>query len=217
MTPTNPRQRVAKAGGGVAGGRAGANGGSDRRGQLLAIAAQLFATKGYAETTVRDIADEAGILSGSLYHHFSSKEAMLDEILREFLGSLAERFKEIERQGENPREILDELIAVSFATIDANPHAVALYQNESSTLGAHPGFEFVGEVSTKVEKIWIRVLRSGQRDGTFRADIDVNLAYRFIRDAVWSAVRWYRPGGKRNHAGVTQQFRTILHGGLLQD
>src|SRR5262249_57938903 len=47
---------------------------SERREEILAIAAKIFADKGYASTTVREIADAAGILSGSLYHHFDSKE-----------------------------------------------------------------------------------------------------------------------------------------------
>src|SRR3954469_24515800 len=103
---------------------------SDRREQILAIATRLIASRGYSQTTVRDIADEAGILSGSLYHHFDSKEAMLDEILRDFLGRLYERFQEIEASDAPPRQMLDELIEHSFSTIHDTPHAVALYQNE---------------------------------------------------------------------------------------
>ena len=56
------------------------NGKSGRRDELLEIAAGLFADRGVRATTVRDIADAAGILSGSLYHHFDSKESMVDEI-----------------------------------------------------------------------------------------------------------------------------------------
>ena len=55
----------------------------DRRQAILACAAELFATRGVAATTVRQIADEVGILSGSLYHHFESKEAIVDEIISE--------------------------------------------------------------------------------------------------------------------------------------
>lgn len=194
---------------------AGGSNGSDRRGQLLAIAAGLFATRGYAQTTVRDIADEAGILSGSLYHHFSSKEAMLDEILREFMGTLHARFSEIEGQGASPEEILDELVQHSFATIHESPHAVALYQNESGTLSRLPGFEYVDETSRKIEKIWIRVLKGGQKSGVFRGDLDISLTYRFIRDTVWAAVRWYRPGGKLKAETVAAQYLSVLHGGLL--
>ncbi|NLA37272.1 MAG: helix-turn-helix transcriptional regulator, partial [Actinobacteria bacterium] len=52
-----------------------------RRDELLGLAATMFAERGLRATTVRDIADSAGILSGSLYHHFASKEAMVDEVL----------------------------------------------------------------------------------------------------------------------------------------
>ncbi|GAB2758860.1 TetR/AcrR family transcriptional regulator [Nocardioides pakistanensis] len=189
--------------------------GSDRRAELLAIAARLFATRGFTQTTVRDIADEAGILSGSLYHHFSSKEAMLDEILRGFLGTLQERFVEIEREGDNPQQVLDALIRHAFATIHANPHAVALYQNEASLLSRLPDFGYVDELSRKNENVWIRVIKAGQKSGAFRSDVDATTTYRFIRDAVWSAVRWYRPGGKLKADSLAQQYLGILHGGLL--
>lgn len=59
---------------------------NSRRGELLELAAAMFAERGLRATTVRDIADGAGILSGSLYHHFASKEEMVDELLRGFLG-----------------------------------------------------------------------------------------------------------------------------------
>src|SRR6185369_15433633 len=66
-----------------------------RQGEVLAAAAELFAEHGYISTTVRDIADAAGILSGSLYHHFDSKESMVDEILRGFLDALFARYHAI--------------------------------------------------------------------------------------------------------------------------
>lgn len=55
---------------------------------MVAIAADLFAQKGYRATTVREIADAAGILSGSLYHHFDSKESIGDEILSGFINDV---------------------------------------------------------------------------------------------------------------------------------
>ena len=57
---------------------------SSRRDELLELAATMFAERGLRATTVRDIADSAGILSGSLYHHFKSKEQMVEEVLRGF-------------------------------------------------------------------------------------------------------------------------------------
>lgn len=189
--------------------------GSVRRAELIRIAARLFATRGYSSTTVRDIAEEAGILSGSLYHHFDSKEAMLDEILRQFLGDLHDRFVEIAERDSSPRDRLDELVRHSFAVIHETPHAVALYQNEAALLARQPGFEYVGETSRRIEKVWQTVLDEGQAAGEFRADLDMRLSYRFIREAVWATVRWYRPRGRYRHGAVADQYLQILHGGLL--
>lgn len=213
MAARRPARTAARNGGT----RSSGSGGSDRRGELLRIAADLFATRGFRQTTVRDIADEAGILSGSLYHHFASKEEMLDEILRDFLGRLLEQFTAIETETQDPKQVLDRLIAYSFATIHETPQAVALYQNESGALSGQPGFEYVDQLGKKIEKIWLRALTAGQKSGVFRRDVDVNLTYRFIRDTVWCAVRWYRPRGKFRADAVAEQYLRVLYGGLVAE
>jgi AcrR family transcriptional regulator len=188
---------------------------SDRREQILAIATRLIASRGYSATTVRDIADEAGILSGSLYHHFSSKEAMLQEILHGFMGRLLESFEAISAEAGNPRDTLDRLVEHAFATIVSEPDAVGLYQNESSFLATQPGFEFVGEASARIESIWLGQIREGQRLGVFRQGIDAPVAYRFIRDSVWSTVRWFHPGGRHTAESLAETYLDLLHNGFL--
>lgn len=188
---------------------------SARRDELLEIAAKLFATRGYAQTTVRDIAEAAGMLSGSLYHHFASKEAMLDEILRDFLGELHDRFAEIAEGPGTPQERLDGLVRHAFSVIHSRPYAVALYQHESNHLAGIEGFAYVGETSRKIERIWRATLESGQQSGDFRPELNVDLVYRFIREAVWATVRWYRPRGRLKHDVVADQYLALLHGGLL--
>ena len=73
-----------------------------RREEILAIATRIFADKGYAGTTVREIADAAGILSGSLYHHFPSKESMLHEIMHGFLDGTIEQYRATLARGGAP-------------------------------------------------------------------------------------------------------------------
>ena len=99
---------------------------SARRTELLALAAELFAERGVRTTTVRDIADAAGILSGSLYHHFASKEAMVDEILRGFLDELFGRYREIVAQELNSRATLEALVLASYEAFDRAHAAVAI-------------------------------------------------------------------------------------------
>ena len=76
----------------------------DRHDQILAAAAELFARKGVAATTVREIADQVGILSGSLYHHFDSKEAMVDEILLPYLKDLGEACTRVTARSADARQ-----------------------------------------------------------------------------------------------------------------
>lgn len=190
---------------------------SERRDQILAIAARLIASRGYSATTVRDIADEAGILSGSLYHHFSSKEAILEEILRSFMDGLLAEFESIAAGDGSARDVLDRLIEHAFLTIERQPDAVGLYQNESAFLATQPGFEFIAEESARIEEIWLGQILEGQRSGTFRDSIDAGVTYRFIRDSVWSTVRWFRPGGRHTAASVSRNYLDLLHHGLLAD
>ncbi|MFI5952480.1 TetR/AcrR family transcriptional regulator [Cryptosporangium sp. NPDC051539] len=195
--------------------RASSSKAQGRRTELLRIAAELFATKGYTTTTVRDIGDAAGILSGSLYHHFDSKEAMLDEILRDFMGGLHEAFAEIVAGSASPRERLDGLIRFSFATISERPHAVALYQNESALLAHLPDFSFVQRTSQDITALWLGVLGAGVEAGDFRADLVPGVAYRFIRDSVWGSVGWFKPDGKLTQSKLADQYLAMLYGGLL--
>jgi AcrR family transcriptional regulator len=185
-----------------------------RREQLLAIAARLFAEKGFKNTTVRDIADAAGILSGSLYHHFDSKESMIDEILSTFQAALFGEYDEILASGEDARTKLERAVRVSFEAIDQHPHEVAIYQNEADYLGTFDRFGYLAARNTQSRQVWVTLIEEGVRTGVLRSDLDVTLTYRFIRDTVWVAVRWYRPGRGHTHTEVADQYVRILLDGI---
>jgi AcrR family transcriptional regulator len=185
-----------------------------RREELLAIAAQLFAERGFKNTTVRDIADAAGILSGSLYHHFDSKESMVDELLDTFQTELWKRYDEIEASDLSPRAKLEAVVRSSFDAIDHHHSEVAIFQNDASYLTTFERFAYLDERNTKVRTLWTGLLEAGVASGELRADLDVELVYRFLRDTVWVAVRWYRPGGSLSPSDVADQYLTILLEGL---
>ena len=193
------------------------SGASGRRRELLSIAAELFAERGLRATTVRDIAEAAGILSGSLYHHFASKEAIVDEILSDFLDGLFGEYRRIVDSDESARVKLEMLIRSSFQAIHDRPHDVAIYQDEVKHLRGKPRFGYLGERNTEFREMWQAVLRTGVDDGQFKPELDLQLTYRFLRDTVWVAVRWYRPGGPEDHARVADQYLTIVLDGLAVD
>lgn len=188
--------------------------GSERRAELLALAATMFAERGFVSTTVRDIADAAGILSGSLYHHFDSKDSMVDEILRGFLNELFGAYQEILAARLDPRATLRAVVIASFECIDRRHAEVAIFQNESKYLAQFERFSYLADRNVEFRKMWIGLLEEGVRTGAFRAGMDVEVVYRFIRDTVWVAVRWYRPGGALTAAEVADQYLAILLDGI---
>lgn len=185
-----------------------------RRDQLLAIAAELFADKGFRNTTVRDIADAAGILSGSLYHHFDSKESMVDEILSTFQEELFGQYDQILASSDDARAKLERAVRVSFEAIENHPHEVAIYQNDADHLRQFERFGYLADRNQQSRQVWVTLIEDGVRTGVLRKDLDVTLTYRFIRDTVWVAVRWYRPGKGLSHTDIADQYVRILLDGI---
>ena len=132
---------------------------------MLNLAAGLFAERGYKNTTVRDIADAAGILSGSLYHHFDSKETMADEILRTFLDELFRDYRAIVERENDPRRAFEQLVDASFQAIDRNHAAIALYQNEARQLRQSPRFAYLDDTDREFREIWLGTLEKGTPPG----------------------------------------------------
>lgn len=190
---------------------------ASRRDELLELAASMFAERGLRATTVRDIADSAGILSGSLYHHFASKEEMVDEVLRGFLDWLFTRYQEIVDTEPNPLERLKGLFLASFEAIEHRHAQVVIYQDEAKRLAGQERFSYVEQRNQEQRKMWLDLLNQGIEEGYFRPDIDVDLVYRFIRDTTWVSVRWYQPGGPLTAEEVGRQYLSIVLGGITRE
>ncbi|MFD8012483.1 TetR/AcrR family transcriptional regulator [Streptomyces sp. NPDC058955] len=186
----------------------------ERRRELLDTAAEVFAAQGYNATTVRKIADAAGMLAGSLYYHFDSKESMLDEILSTFLTELWEGYDAVLAAGLGPRETVEALVTESFREIDRHRAAVAIYQKESRHLTDLPRFAYLADSQSRFEKAWLGTLERGVADGVFRADLDIRLTYRFLRDTVWVAASWYRPGGHHGPEEIARQYLSMVLDGI---
>lgn len=190
---------------------------ASRRDELLKLAATMFADRGLKSTTVRDIADSAGILSGSLYHHFKSKEQMVEEVLKDFLDWLFERYQQIVATEATPLDRVKGLFMASFEAIEHRHAQVVIYQDEAKRLSALPQFAFVDDRNREQRKMWVDLLHEGIADGTLRPDLDVDLVYRFIRDTTWVSVRWYQPGGPLTAEEVGRQYLAIVLGGITKE
>jgi len=191
--------------------------GTARREELLAIAGRLFAERGFRNTTVRDIADAAGILSGSLYHHFDSKEAMVHELLDTFQAELFEAYDAVVTGDGTPLARLESVIRLSFDAIDAHHSEVAIFQNDAAYLSGFERFGYLAERNRRFHDLWTGLLREAVDAGELRPDLDVELVFRFLRDTVWIAVSWYRPGGALSISEVADQYLTIMLRGIAEE
>jgi AcrR family transcriptional regulator len=187
---------------------------SERREAILAIAAEIFARKGFTATTVREIADEAGILSGSLYHHFDSKETMVDEVLSGFLDDMVKGYEEIVDSVEDPLEALRGLIRFAFNALLPHRAALKVAQNESHYLQQFDRFAYLQQGYSRVEELWTSVLVAGIESGVFRRDLDTKLVYLFMRDAIWVTVRWYQPGGRYTLDELADTYTALVLDGI---
>ncbi len=186
-----------------------------RHRQILAVAARLFASKGVAATTVREIADDVGILSGSLYHHFDSKESMVDEILAPFLADLRSSYQAVLASEADPRTKLSDLIAASLLVVEAHPHAAEIYQSDVNYLARFDRFGYLKTAASQVRKTWLDVINAGVAAGAFRADLDPDICYRLMRDAVWLSVRWFKPTREYPVSRFAADCTALFIGGML--
>lgn len=185
---------------------------SARRADLVRIAAELFAERGYRATTVRHIGDAAGVLSGSLYHHFDSKETILDELLSSYLDELLTTYREI--AGADPVTALRGLVTEAFRSLGEHRAAITVLQNERNYLRSLPRFGYLSKADDEVRQIWTTVLRDGIGAGVFRADLDPEVTYRFLRDSVWVAVRWFRQDGRLTPEDLADQYLKMILDGI---
>ncbi len=186
---------------------------SRRRDEILQVAAALFAAKGYEETTIREIGDAAGILSGSLYHHFQTKEEMLHELLTGFVQMIPE-YQAIVDQGKPPKETICDMIELGLRTVVSNPNIVAITVHERKYLARHPSFAYVETAWRDISKIWYGVLERGVAEGVIRSDLDLHLVLRMINDLVAAAVDWYRPGGRYSIDKIINTQIALIFGGI---
>ena len=186
----------------------------DRRAQILATAREMFARKGIRSTTVREIADAVGVLSGSLYHYFDSKDTMVEEILMGFLDAIRAQYAEVLARNEGAAQSLRDVVFASLELAREQPDATAIYQNELQYLRETPRFKDVQTAAAEVQEVWLGIIERGVADGSFRDDIAPRVFHRLIRDAVWLSGRGHRSGGGYTTGQLADAITSIFLDGF---
>jgi TetR/AcrR family transcriptional regulator, cholesterol catabolism regulator len=192
---------------------AGSNGArSQRRGDVVRLAGELFAQKGFRATTVREIADAAGILSGSLYHHFDSKESIGDEILSGFLNDVMAAYRAAVEAAGDPRDTIERIARTSSHTLARHRAALTMLQNDWNYFSTQPRFAYLRKDLREIERIWTTQLERGKEAGLFREDLDVRITYRLLRDILWLPMSSLQAGGFGTDEVVDSFLRMLFDG-----
>ena len=145
----------------------------DKRTRILDAAIRVFAEHGYHEARVGDIAEDAGVAHGLLYHYFASKDDVLRTIFVENWGQLIARFRAVEGADEPAGEKLEGIAKILLRTWRNDPALVTVMVREVAR--SHQLQDRVDEVR-EAFAIVQRIVEEGQAEGVFRRDVDARLA-----------------------------------------
>jgi len=192
-----------------------AAGTEEKRRLILDAAVRVFAHKGFHTSRVGDIAKEAGVAHGLLYHYFSSKDEVLETIFRENWGSLVERINAVEQTSESARDQLRYVAAIVLRTWRHEPDVVRVLVRE---IARSPEIqERIADLVKPIEAIR-RIIERGCESGEFRADLDPALAavifYGGIDELLTGWVLGQLPSGDEEVEAAEQTVVDVLCAGF---
>jgi AcrR family transcriptional regulator len=193
----------------------GSNGTSEKRRVILDAAVRVFARKGFHAARVGDIAAEAGVAHGLLYHYFDSKDEVLETVFRETWSALLEALREVEASGDSAREQLRKAAAIVLRTWRRDADLVRVLVREVTRSAAvQREVEELGLAFTAIE----RIIRGGQERGELRADVDGRLAavvfYGALEEILTGWVLGQLPDGDDDVARAERTVVEIVTSGL---
>ncbi|GAC1439945.1 MAG: hypothetical protein NVSMB51_18610 [Solirubrobacteraceae bacterium] len=148
---------------------------ADRRRQILDAAVRTFAGRGFHACRVADIADEAGVAYGLVYHYFSSKDEVLDTLFLERWSVMLELIRDVDAGEGSARE---KLLAIASFIIDSyrrDPDLMKVIIVEVTRAANTFGARHLAEISEAYELIAV-IVEGGQRDGSFRTHVTPQFA-----------------------------------------
>jgi AcrR family transcriptional regulator len=189
----------------------------DKRRQLLDAAVRVFARKGFHASRVGDIAEEAGVAHGLLYHYFDSKDQVLEAVFHENWSVLLARIASVEETDEPAADQIRHIATIVLRTWLHLPDVVRVVIRE---FGRSPELsERLGELTQPIDAIQ-RVIARGIERGEFRQDIDPRFAaavvYGSIDELLTAWVLGRLPSGEDDVAVAEQTLLEVTLLGLQQ-
>lgn len=183
------------------------------RDDILDAAAQVFSQKGYHAASMQDIARAVNLRKGSLYHHVSSKQEILVDLLDRALDLLIERISRVLDQPIAPEEKLRRAMRVYLEIFAEHADLSAVLLLEHRSLEPELHSRHIPR-RDRFEGMWRELIREGERSGTFCC-ASPSLAARALLGVMNWTITWYRPDGNLTATEIADQFADLFLRGLL--
>lgn len=181
------------------------------RDEVLRVAVQLFNEQGYDATSVADLAQRLGLTKSALYHHFDSKEQLLQIALETALSELEAALRDAVARDEPASTQLTEVIRGAVRVLTSEQPSVTLLLR---LRGNSPVELAALERRRRFDQRVTALVRAAQDEGLIRADVDAGVATRLIFGMINSLVEWYRPDGKVDPALLADDVLAMALEGL---
>jgi AcrR family transcriptional regulator len=155
----------------------------DKRRQILDAAIRVFARQGFHATRVADIADEAGVAYGLVYHYFESKDKVLNELFSERWSLLLAAIDEADRSEAAPRAKLEAVASFIVDSYRHDPELMKVIIVEVTRAANSFGRTHLPEIRRAYESI-AGIVAAGQEAGAFRRDVDPTFASMYFYGAI---------------------------------
>ncbi len=189
----------------------------DKRRQILDAAIHVFARQGFHACRVSDIADEAGVAYGLVYHYFNSKEQVLNELFSERWSLLLDATEEIDRQQITAREKLDAVARFIIDSYRHEPDLMKVIIVEVTRAANSFGRTHLPEIRRAYEMI-AKIVADAQSSGDFRRDVDPEFASMWFYGAIEQLLSGWIfeliPGGEENFDRAREMVVETICGGL---
>ncbi len=191
--------------------------GEEKRQRILDAAVRVFARRGFHTSRVGDIAEEAGVAHGLLYHYFTSKDEVLETVFRENWRQLLDRFAAVEESSGPADEKLRGLVKILLRTWANDPDLVTVMVRE---VGRSPHLASQVDDIGRGFGVIQRVIEQGQAEGVFRAELDARLAswvvYGALEEVLTGWVMGRLPDGDEEVARAERTIVDVVCGGLAR-
>lgn len=190
---------------------------ADRRRQILDAAVKVFARSGFHKSRVGDIAEEAGVAYGLVYHYFESKDELLETIFRDTWTQMLARVREVEGSGVPASEQVRQVTALLLRTWRRDPDLVRVLVREV-TRSSHVQQEI--EEITEAMQTLAGIIQRGQESGEFRSELDPRLAavvfYGALDEVLTGWVLGQLPDEDEDIARAERNIHQLLIDGMRQ-